>query len=73
MFGAFGLVTPPPADAGTSCTTDSWGNTNCYGDNGSSYSSSTNSFGQTWYNGTDSNGDSYSGSCSTIFNTTTCY
>jgi hypothetical protein len=54
-------------------TTHEFGNsTYTYGSNGSSFN--TQSFGNsTYYNGTDQYGNSYSGSCSSIGNSTYCY
>ena len=70
--GALTLITPE-ANAYTSCSTDMWGNTSCYGVGGS-FNSSTDSWGNTNYYGSDSNGNSYSGSCSSdMWGNTTCF
>ena len=67
-------VFTPAANAYTTCSTDMWGGTNCYGSGGSSFSADTDMWGNTNYYGTDSNGNSYSGSCSTdSWGNTTCY
>ena len=71
--GALTLITPE-AKAWTNCSTDSFGNTSCYGSGGSSFNSSTDSFGNSTYYGTDSNGNSFGGSCSSdSFGNTSCY
>lgn len=70
--GALTLITPA-ANAGMNCSTNSWGNTCCYG-SGGSFNSSTNSWGNTNYYGSDNNGNNYSGSCSSdSWGNTTCY
>ena len=74
--GALTLITSAPANAGMNCTTNSFtGSTNCYG-SGGSFNSTYNDFtGTSTYRGTDSNGNSYSGSCTynDFTGSTSCY
>ena len=74
--GALTLITPAPANAGMNCTTNSFtGSTNCYG-SGGVFNSTYNDFtGTSNYSGTDSRGNSYSGSCTynDLSGYTSCY
>ncbi|MDC0315932.1 hypothetical protein OAL32_03335 [Synechococcus sp. AH-551-G15] len=72
--GALTLITPAPANAGMNCSSDSYGNTSCYGGGGGSFNSSSDGYGNTNYYGTDSNGNSFGGSCSSDgYGNTSCY
>ena len=66
-----GVISTPEAKADSYTTNRIGDSTYTYGSNGSSFN--TNSIGgTTFYNGRTSNGDSYSGSCTTIGSTTFC-
>ena len=73
MFFAFEMAIPKSSEAGMTCSTDSWGNTQCYGtgsDSGYNTNMSTDSWGNT--NIYDNQGGSMS--CSTdSWGNTSCY
>ena len=73
LLAATALFAAPASAESWNFSTNDFGHTTGYSSGGGSYSSTTNDFGYTTFYGTDSNGNSYSGSCSSNdFGYTSC-
>ena len=71
-LAAASVAVAPQAKADYASCNSLGGYTSCYGSNGSSYSSYGIGDNYRQFNGTTSNGDYYSGSCTRIGNYTSC-